>query len=114
MKLANSLSTATTPPIILTSPHQQRGDRVGAMLDDEELAQELLFEWSVSPTENLLVVAARAGAWAMEDFATDALARTSFITGFVAAVMATGGWPRLDRAQKDAGAAVLATLAGQE
>jgi hypothetical protein len=80
---------------------------VAQLLADEDLAVDLLFEWDVVATENLLVVAARAGAWAREDFHSDPDNRRSFVAGFVAEIMATGGWPRASAAQKRAGLAVL-------
>jgi hypothetical protein len=83
---------------------------VAQLLVDEELAVDLLFEWDVVATENLLVVAARAGAWAREDFHSDPDSRRSFVAGFVAEIMATGGWPRASATQKRAGLAVLETM----
>jgi hypothetical protein len=90
--------------------HREHGGRVAQLLVDDELAVDLLFEWDVVPTENLLVVAARAGAWAREDFASDPDSRRAFVAGFVAEIMATGGWPRATVSQKSAGLAVLETM----
>jgi hypothetical protein len=96
----------------LTAACADRGSRVAAMLDDPDIAVDLFFEWGVDAAENLLVVAARAGAWAREDFDRTAECRRAFITGFVATIMTTGGWPRISLEQKTAGLAVLATLPG--